>query len=218
MQVMPHTAKDPGYGLKPSDGTPADDARLGREYLAKMVQVYGNPAQAWAAYNAGPGAVDKAIEKGGDKWLQYLPKETQNYVAKNMVQLRGGGQQGSGTRVIAQGQPKRGYELLTPEQNKQLGLDPNVLAPSQLVEPGVGQPATPALPVPFPRTGQGGDPRLTLPDAIIGNPGDQGCGPPGVPLPGPTGCYPYREPLPAPAPDTGTGSIETTMRAAMEKE
>ena len=81
-----------------------------------------------------------------------------------------------------------------------LGLDPNVLAPSQLVEPGVGQPATPALPVPFPRTGQGGDPRLTLPDAITGNPGDQGCGPPGLPLPGPTGCYPYREPLPAPAP------------------
>jgi phospholipid/cholesterol/gamma-HCH transport system substrate-binding protein len=81
-----------------------------------------------------------------------------------------------------------------------LGLDPNTLLPSQLVDPGVGQPGTPALPVPYPRTGQGGDPRLTLPDAITGKPGDQGCGPPGVPLPGPTGCYPYREPVPAPAP------------------
>lgn len=81
-----------------------------------------------------------------------------------------------------------------------LGLDPNVLLPSQLVDPGVGQPGTPALPVPYPRTGQGGDPNLTLPDAITGNPGDQGCGPPGIPLPGPTGCYPYREPLPAPPP------------------
>jgi phospholipid/cholesterol/gamma-HCH transport system substrate-binding protein len=81
-----------------------------------------------------------------------------------------------------------------------LGLDPNVLLPSQLVDPGVGQPGTPALPVPFPRTGQGGEPRLTLPDAITGNPGDPGCGPPGLPLPGPTGCYPYREPLPAPPP------------------
>jgi len=81
-----------------------------------------------------------------------------------------------------------------------LGLDPNVLLPSQLVDPGVGQPGTPALPVPFPRTGQGGEPNLTLPDAITGNPGDPGCGPPGVPLPGPTGCYPYREPLPAPPP------------------
>ena len=81
-----------------------------------------------------------------------------------------------------------------------LGLDPNVLLPSELSDPQVGQPGTPALPVPYPRTGQGGEPRLTLPDAITGNPGDQGCGPPGLPLPGPTGCYPYREPLPAPPP------------------
>ncbi|KRD13402.1 mammalian cell entry protein [Mycobacterium sp. Root265] len=67
-----------------------------------------------------------------------------------------------------------------------LGLDPNVALPSQLVDPGVGQPGTPALPVPFPRTGQGGEPNLTLPDAITGKPGDPR--------------YPYREPLPAPAP------------------
>ena len=80
-----------------------------------------------------------------------------------------------------------------------LGLDPNVLLPSELSDPQVGQPGTPALPVPFPRTGQGGDPRLTVPDAITGNLGDQQCGPPGLPLPGP-GCYPYREPLPAPPP------------------
>ena len=67
-----------------------------------------------------------------------------------------------------------------------LGLDPNVLLPSQLVDPGVGQPGTPALPVPYPRTGQGGDPNLTLPEAITGVPGDPR--------------YPYREPLPAPPP------------------
>lgn len=67
-----------------------------------------------------------------------------------------------------------------------LGLDPNVLLPSQLTDPQVGQPGTPALPMPFPRTGQGGEPRLTLPDAISGNPGDPR--------------YPYREPPPAPPP------------------
>jgi phospholipid/cholesterol/gamma-HCH transport system substrate-binding protein len=81
-----------------------------------------------------------------------------------------------------------------------LGLDPSTLLPSQLTDPQTGQPATPALPVPYPRTGQGGEPRLTLPDAITGKPGEEGCGPPGVPLPGPTGCYPYREPPPAPPP------------------
>lgn len=67
-----------------------------------------------------------------------------------------------------------------------LGLDPNVLLPSERTDPQTGQPATPPLPVPFPRTGQGGEPRLNLPDAITGNPGDAR--------------YPYREPLPAPPP------------------
>lgn len=67
-----------------------------------------------------------------------------------------------------------------------LGLDPNVLLPSQLTDPQTGQQATPALPIPFPRTGQGGEPRLTVPDAITGRPGDPR--------------YPYREPPPAPPP------------------
>ncbi|CAN5319513.1 virulence factor Mce family protein [soil metagenome] len=67
-----------------------------------------------------------------------------------------------------------------------LGLDPNVLLPSQLPDPQTGQPGTPALPMPYPRTGQGGEPHLNLPDAITGNPGDPR--------------YPYRAPLPAPPP------------------
>jgi phospholipid/cholesterol/gamma-HCH transport system substrate-binding protein len=81
-----------------------------------------------------------------------------------------------------------------------LGLDPNVLLPSERTDPPIGTPGVPAMPVPYPRTGQGGEPNLYLPDAITGNIGDQGCGPPGLPLPGPTGCYPYRAPLPAPPP------------------
>jgi phospholipid/cholesterol/gamma-HCH transport system substrate-binding protein len=80
-----------------------------------------------------------------------------------------------------------------------LGLDPHTLLPSQRVDAPTGQPGTPALPVPYPRTGQGGEPRLNLPDAITGNPSDHPCGVPGVALPGP-GCYPYREPPPAPPP------------------
>ena len=80
-----------------------------------------------------------------------------------------------------------------------LGLDPNVLLPSQRTDPPTGQPGTPGLPVPYPRTGQGGPPRMTIPDAITGNPDDHLCGAPGVALPGP-GCYPLREPPPAPPP------------------
>jgi phospholipid/cholesterol/gamma-HCH transport system substrate-binding protein len=67
-----------------------------------------------------------------------------------------------------------------------LGLDPNVLLPSELDDPQTGQPGTPPLPMPYPRTGQGGEPRRTLPDAITGNPGDPR--------------YPYRQPPPAPPP------------------
>ena len=74
-----------------------------------------------------------------------------------------------------------------------LGLDPSVLLPSQLTDPPTGQPATPALPAPYPRTGQGGEPHLTLPDAITGNQD------PNLPAQFP-GRYPYREPLPAPPP------------------
>ena len=80
-----------------------------------------------------------------------------------------------------------------------LGLDPNVLLPSQRTDPQIGQPATPPLPMPYPRTGQGGEPRRNLPDAVTGKPGDHPCGPPGMALPGP-GCYPYRQPPPAPTP------------------
>ncbi|BBY83713.1 virulence factor Mce family protein [Mycolicibacterium pulveris] len=67
-----------------------------------------------------------------------------------------------------------------------LGLDPNVLLPSERIDPPTGQRATPALPVPYPRTGQGGEPHLTLPDAITGKPDDPR--------------YPYRPPPPAPPP------------------
>jgi phospholipid/cholesterol/gamma-HCH transport system substrate-binding protein len=79
-----------------------------------------------------------------------------------------------------------------------LGLDPNVLLPSQLVDPGTGQPGLPLLPLPYPRTGQGGEPRRTIPDAITGNPGDAPCSVPG--RPGAPGCYPFRPPPPAPPP------------------
>jgi phospholipid/cholesterol/gamma-HCH transport system substrate-binding protein len=67
-----------------------------------------------------------------------------------------------------------------------LGLDPHTLLPSQRIDPPIGRPGTPPLPMPYPRTGQGGEPRLHLPDAITGKPGDPR--------------YPYRQPPPAPPP------------------
>jgi soluble lytic murein transglycosylase len=92
MQVMPTTKTDPGFGIKPSDGTPEDTARVGRDYLAAMMKRYSNdPAKAWAAYNWGPGNMDAYIKTGKGKNGNAMPQETINYVNKNMEALAGDG-------------------------------------------------------------------------------------------------------------------------------
>jgi hypothetical protein len=70
-QVMPKTATAPGYGVKPMRGE-GDNTRFTKDYLAAMLNEYGGHVPtALAAYNAGPGTVNK----GGR-----MPKETQDYV------------------------------------------------------------------------------------------------------------------------------------------
>jgi len=93
MQVMPGTNRDPGFGITPArDNSDAERTRVGNEYLAKMMERYGNdPAKAWAAYNWGPGNLDGAIAKHGAGWLQHAPAETRAYVRGNMAALGGRG-------------------------------------------------------------------------------------------------------------------------------
>lgn len=102
MQVMDGTNRDPGFGVKPAaDDGPEERARVGRDYLAAMLKRYGGDlGMAWAAYNAGPGAVDAALEKSRapemaqrgkfGQWLGFMPQETQAYVAKNLAAYQGG--------------------------------------------------------------------------------------------------------------------------------
>lgn len=89
MQVMPGTRVDPGFGVTPAkDDSDAERSRVGRDYLQALVKNYaGDPAKAWAAYNWGPAKVDAAIKEHGAGWLAAAPKETQDYVAKNMTAL-----------------------------------------------------------------------------------------------------------------------------------
>lgn len=88
MQVMPGTARDPGFGVAPArDGSADELARVGRDYLGAMEKRYGAPDAALAAYNAGPGAVDKARSQHGANWLEHMPQETQAYVARGMREL-----------------------------------------------------------------------------------------------------------------------------------
>jgi hypothetical protein len=90
MQVMPATARDPGYGVRPSNGTLDDDARVGRELLAAYTDHFGgDPAKGWAAYNGGIGRVESMIRQHGDDWLAHMPAETRAYVDKNMRALGG---------------------------------------------------------------------------------------------------------------------------------
>lgn len=86
-QVMPGTAPEAAQlaGLPWDEqayySDPEYNKALGVAYLGDMLRRFGgNTALAAAAYNAGPGAVERALRQGGDNWLAYLPSETQNYV------------------------------------------------------------------------------------------------------------------------------------------
>ncbi len=98
-QVMPDTAKYVAkkHGIPWSDSKYKQDANynynLGKLYYQEQLNRYGHPALAYAAYNAGPGAVDKWIKKnpamknpdamGMKNFINAIPfSETKNYVAK----------------------------------------------------------------------------------------------------------------------------------------
>ncbi|APD19722.1 tape measure protein [Pectobacterium phage PP101] len=98
-QILPSTARDPGFGLKPSDGTPQDDERLAREYMMTLVDRYnGDYEKANAAYTDGAGTVDKAVKNYGDDWLKHVPQQAQNRVAeyRKWSKSTGAIQQGAG--------------------------------------------------------------------------------------------------------------------------
>ena len=102
MQLMPDTAREVAGKL----GVPFDEKRLttdaeynktlGTAYLQQMLDRYGGShTLALAAYNAGPGNVDKWLTRYGDPrdgritddaWAASLPfKETRDYVKKVMA-------------------------------------------------------------------------------------------------------------------------------------
>ncbi len=104
MQLMPataeHMAEAAGVPFVPARLTvdPLYNARLGTEYLARMLARYdGSYVLATAAYNAGPGRVDQWLEQNGDPrdagvdpviWIESIPfTETRNYVMRVLESL-----------------------------------------------------------------------------------------------------------------------------------
>ena len=84
MQLMPKTAKE--LGVDPS--VPEENVRGGVTYLKQMYDKYQDPTLALAAYNAGPGRLDKALKSG--QGIAGLSRETQNYVVAS--RMAGGGE------------------------------------------------------------------------------------------------------------------------------
>lgn len=115
MQVLPGTAANPGFGLRPAaPGNISDQDRLGREYAKALLQKYqGNTVLASAAYNAGPGRVDQWLQQFGDPrtgvvtnedWLKRLPNPAvQGYAGR--VGLGAGGQVPGSARPVNALQP-----------------------------------------------------------------------------------------------------------------
>lgn len=88
-QFMPATGRL--YGLTIDDYVdercdPVKSTIAGLSYLKDLYAQYGDWKISLAAYNCGPGRVDKAIKKAGKSSFvgikKYLPKETRDYVAK----------------------------------------------------------------------------------------------------------------------------------------
>ena len=87
-QVMPGTAPEAAKlaGL-PFDqnryrNDPEYNLALGKAYYEKQLRDFGGDERlAAAAYNAGPGAVRRALQKGGpDGWINNVPLETRKYI------------------------------------------------------------------------------------------------------------------------------------------
>jgi hypothetical protein len=87
-QVMPATAANPGYGVKPASpeeiATPEGNRAFGERYFQGLLQHFnGDQTKAVAAYNAGPGRVQQNVQaNAGQMNPQQLPKETQGYMNK----------------------------------------------------------------------------------------------------------------------------------------
>lgn len=98
MQLMPGTAREQagklGIGYSPSSlNDPSYNIMLGSAYFQRMLDYYsGSYPLAVAAYNAGPGNVNKWIRANGDprlpgadmlRWIENIPiYETKNYVQR----------------------------------------------------------------------------------------------------------------------------------------
>ena len=82
MQIMPNTAKDPGYQVTPLTveelNDPVKNVKFAKEYYNAMKKEFGSDRLALIAYNWGVGNTKKWLASGGNE--ENLPKETRDYI------------------------------------------------------------------------------------------------------------------------------------------
>lgn len=155
MQLMPKTAMEVAreMGIRNFKvdwlANPEVNKKLGTFYLQKQMDAFGgNLPMALAAYNAGPGAVNKWRKTIGDplkgeisvrEWASRLPyKETRNYIARIMGNL-----EGQGGVAPAQAQ-------LPPQPPMQSQFQPQpVPVPPAMDNQAVPQPSPPPMQAPM---------------------------------------------------------------------
>lgn len=99
MQIMPATARAPGFGVSPMDWdqrfNPAANRAFGEAYLQAMIDRYnGDQERALAAYNWGAGNADK-----WDGQRSSLPEETQGYL-RNIIDKAPSGPAGAPISMV----------------------------------------------------------------------------------------------------------------------
>lgn len=118
MQVMPGTARDPGFGIKAARSDSPDELRrVGDEYASMLLNRYQDPKLAMIAYNMGPGATDKWLASGAD--IRKLPKETQGYIRG--VNLAHGGEV---HHYAGGGNTMGGFDDALDEREEEVEYDP----------------------------------------------------------------------------------------------
>ena len=144
MQVMPATARDPGFGITPARGNDPDELRrVGEEYAKVLLNRYRDPKLAAIAYNWGPGNTDKWLSAGAD--ISKLPQETRGYI-QNMA---GGGAvhfQTGGINDIFNMSPEDNYREVKEYAKRKLKIDQlrSAFPPASTAPAAVGTGIAPA--------------------------------------------------------------------------
>lgn len=171
-QIMPATAAQPGYGIKPATpeeiATREGNMAFGERYKQGMLQAFGGDQQkATAAYNAGPGAIRRAEQQAaasGGAWTDYIPKETMAYLGKvfgNMMPTAQAGEVSEQQRAQAPTITVAPSGSVTSSATTP-AMTP--IAPTPQAAPQVA-PAGPVNPM-YAFNATGGAPGLRMPDAM----------------------------------------------------